>query len=110
MMNIKKSGLVLLLILGSVGSAYAHDSFGFNINLGNPYYYYPSQPVYYSPPPVYVAAPRPVYHHQVVYSYGDAQPYYQDDERYYRHEHEHDGYEHEHEHEHRHHRDENEGE
>ena len=61
--------------------AYANDSFWFNINLGNPYFYYPSSPVDYSAPPVYVAKPRAVYHHPrvVYYRYDDAQPYYQDD-------------------------------
>ena len=87
-MNIKKIGLITLLTLASISSAYANDSFGFNINLGNPYFYYPSPPVYYSAPPVYVAEPRIVYHHpRVVYDrYDDAQPYFQDDEQHYSHE------------------------
>ncbi len=107
-MNIKKIGIITLLTLGSMGSAYAHDTFGFNINLGNPYVYYPSQQVYYNPPPVYVDEPRIVYHHQRVvhYSYDDEQPYYQNEERQFRHEHEHD-HEHEHEKEHRHFREDN---
>jgi hypothetical protein len=99
-MNIKKIVLITLLTIGSISSAYAHDSFGLNINLGNPYFYYPSQQVYYNPPPVCIDEPRIVYHHPRVehYSYDDSQPYYQDEERHYSHEHEH-----------RHHRDDNEG-
>ena len=87
-MNIKKIGLITLLTLASISSAYANDYFGFNINLGSPYFYYPSPPVYYSALPVYVAEPRIVYHHPrvVYYCYDDAQPYFQDDEQHYSHE------------------------
>lgn len=49
-----------LLGVSFSASALAHDSFGFSLNVGQPYYYEPPA-VYYSPPPVVYYQPRPVY-------------------------------------------------
>jgi len=50
----------LLLGVSFSTSALAHGSFGFSLNLGQPYYYEPPG-VYYSPPPVVYYEPRPIY-------------------------------------------------
>lgn len=54
-------GLIgLLLGVSFSASVFAHDSIGFSLNIGQPYYYEPA-PVYYSAPPVVYYQPRPVY-------------------------------------------------
>lgn len=67
----KKTCLALSLALGmagTAGGAQAHDSIGFSLSIGSPYYYEPA-PVYVVPPPVYYAPPPTVY-------YGPAPRYY----------------------------------
>lgn len=59
----KKTHLILLALLAGTSlstSVFAHDSIGFSLNIGSPYYYEPPQ-VYYAPPPVVYYEPRPVY-------------------------------------------------
>jgi hypothetical protein len=71
--------LTLLLGMSLSTSVFAHDSIGFSLNIGEPYYYDP-QPVYYAPPPVVYYEPRPVYHE---YSYSNPKVYfYPRNERY----------------------------
>lgn len=62
----------LLLGISVSSSALAHDSIGFSLNIGQPYYYAPA-PIYYEPPPVVYYQPRPVY--REYYSYGEAAYY-----------------------------------
>ncbi len=80
----KKSHLALLsLLFGAMASTttYAHDSIGFNLNIGRPSYYAPPT-VYYSPPPVVYYEPRPVYRE---YYGSTAQAYYTPRGYYYDH-------------------------
>lgn len=76
----KKTYLTLLLAIGmagAVGSAQAHDSVGFSLNIGSPYYYGPPPvyvappPVYYAPPPVYYGPPPGYYGPRINYRYYD---------------------------------------
>ena len=53
--------LALLLGVSLSSSVFAHDSIGFSLNIGEPYYYGPP-PVHYAPPPVVYYEPIPVYH------------------------------------------------
>lgn len=55
--------VLFALFLAVVGTAqaYAHNSFGFNLNLGGGGYYAPP-PVYYTPPPPVYYAPPQVYY------------------------------------------------
>lgn len=79
----KKSLLGIAAILFGISvstSAVAHDSIGFSLNIGQPYYYAPP-PVYYSAPPVVYYEPRPVYRAYYregppVYYYPRASGYY----------------------------------
>lgn len=81
--------LALTLAVAGTTSAYAHDSFGFSINLGGPAYYAP--PVrYYAPPPVVYYRPAPIY-------YGP-QAYYSYQEPHYEYDHEHHDWHHRHGH------------
>ena len=68
-MNIKirNIGLLLLLGLGTISSANAHDHdfFGLSLNLGSPAYYARPE-VYYDARPVYVDPPRVIYYGQPV--------------------------------------------
>ena len=76
----KKTQLGLLAVLLGLSlstSVFAHDSIGFSLNIGQPYYYDYAPPVYYSPPPVVYYEPRPVYREY----YGAY--YYPSDDRYY---------------------------
>lgn len=95
MIKIQLGLLTVLLGMGFSTSVLAHDSIGFSLNIGQPYYYEPP-PVYYAPPPVIYYQPRPVYREY----YSEApSPYYS--EYYYD-----DGWRDHHEHHwhHRHHR------
>jgi hypothetical protein len=97
----KKTQLGLLALLLGVSfstSVFAHDSVGFSLNIGRPYYYEPA-PVYYSPPPVVYYEPRPVY--REYYSSNPGTYYYPRVDRYY----DNDGDHHEHHGHHRHHDD-----
>jgi len=51
---------LLLLGVSFSTSALAHDSFGFSLNVGQPYYYEPPT-VYYSTPLAVYYEPRPIY-------------------------------------------------
>lgn len=93
----KKAILGLSAVLLGIGlstSAFAHDSIGFSLNIGQPYYYTPA-PVYYSAPPVVYYEPRPVYREYyrespVIY-YPQVTRYYdRDDWRGHRHHRHHD--------------------
>ncbi|MEO6119026.1 MAG: hypothetical protein ABIP37_08125, partial [Methylotenera sp.] len=54
-------GLIALLLgIGVSTSAIAHDSIGFSLNIGTPYFYDPPA-VYYAPPPVVYYEPRFIY-------------------------------------------------
>lgn len=78
----KKIQLGLLAVLLGIGfstSVLAHDSIGFSLNIGQPYYYEPP-PVYYTPPPIVYYQPRPVYHEY--YSEAPSPYYYQSADRY----------------------------
>lgn len=73
----------ILLGVGLTTSAFAHDSIGFSLNIGQPYYYEPA-PVYYSAPPVVYYEPRPVYREYyrespTVYYYPQVTRYYERD-------------------------------
>jgi len=72
--------LALLLGIGLSTNVFAHDSIGFSLNIGRPYYY-DSPPVYYAPPPVVYYEPRPVY--REVYSPAPYVYYYPRGDRYY---------------------------
>jgi hypothetical protein len=92
--------LVLLLGISMSTPVFAHDSIGFSLNLGSPYYYAPP-PVYYSPPPVVYYEPRPVY--REYYSSNPNVYYYPREDHYYnndgwRKHHEHHGHHGHHEH------------
>ncbi len=66
--------LVALLFGITISSnAEAHDSIGFSLNIGQPYYYAPA-PIYYEPPPVVYYQPRAVY--REYYSSGEGTYYY----------------------------------
>ena len=59
----KKAQLGILALLFGMSlstSLFAHDSIGFSLNIGTPYYDEPPA-VYYAPPPVVYYEPRPVY-------------------------------------------------
>ena len=75
-------GLIALLLGASVStSAIAHDSIGFSLNIGAPYFYSPPA-VYYAPPPVVYYEPRYIYRERYtpnVYYYPSSQYYYQQD-------------------------------
>ena len=90
--NIRKIALLLLLSLGTISSAYAHDDdfFGLSLNFGSPAYY-GRPPVYYDSRPIYVEPPRVIYDERPVVRYGyyDAQPYYYDGEHEHGHGHGH---------------------
>ena len=90
--NIRNLALLLLLGLGTISSAYAHDDdfFGLSLNFGSPAYY-GRPPGYYDARPVYVEPPRVIYDERPVVRYGyyDAQPYYYDGEHEHEHEHGH---------------------
>ena len=58
-MQITLAALLFGITISS--NAMAHDSIGFSLNIGQPYYYAPA-PIYYEPPPVVYYQPRPVYH------------------------------------------------
>jgi hypothetical protein len=96
----KKTQLGLLAVLLGIGfstSVLAHDSIGFSLNIGQPYYYEPA-PVYYAAPPVVYYQPRPVY--REYYSVMPGAYYYPRVNRYY----DNDGWRDRHEHRwHRHH-------
>lgn len=92
--------LAVLLGIGFSTSVLAHDSIGFSLNIGQPYYYEPA-PVYYAPPPIVYYQPRPVY--REYYSANPSPYYYQSTDRYYdndgwRDHHEHHGHHRHHEH------------
>ena len=93
--------MVLLLGIGASTALNAHDSIGFSLNIGQPYYEPP--PVYYAPPPVVYYPARPVYREYYsanpnTYYYPRAERYYDNDGWREHHEyHEHHGH-HEHEH------------
>lgn len=83
----KKALLGISAVLLGVGlstSALAHDSIGFSLNIGQPYYYEPA-PVYYAAPPVVYYEPRyeprPVY--RSYYSESPTVYYYPQVTRYY---------------------------
>lgn len=77
--------LFVLLVTAGTARAYAHNSFGLNLNLGG-WGYYPPPPVYYTPPPpVYYAPPQvhyqpfptyPGYFGPGIYSRHDGRRYY----------------------------------
>ena len=73
-------GLLALLLGMTVStSSFAHDSIGFSLNIGRPYFYSP--PVYYSPPPLVYFEPRPIY--REYYSSSPNVYYYPGVDRYY---------------------------
>ena len=77
----KKNQLGLLAVLLGIGfssSVLAHDSIGFSLNIGQPYYYEPA-PIYYAPPAVVYYQPRPVYRE---YYSANPSPYYQSADQY----------------------------
>jgi hypothetical protein len=79
-MNKTQLGFLALLLGVSISTpVFAHDSIGFSVNFGSPYYYGPP-PVYYSPPPVVYYEPRPVY--REYYSANPNAYYYSRDNRY----------------------------
>lgn len=69
----KKNYLMVLLAIctmaAGVSKANAHDSVGFSLNIGTPYYY-ERAPVYIAPPPVYYAPPPAVYYRPAPVYYG----------------------------------------
>ena len=78
----KKTQLGLLAVLLGIGystTGFTHDSIGFSLNIGQPFYYGPP-PVYYSSPVVYYE-PRPDYREYYDVNYGTY--YYPNDVRYY---------------------------
>ena len=95
--NIRKIALLLLLSLGTIGSACAHDDdfFGLSLNFGSPAYY-GRPPVYYDARPVYVEPPRVIYDERPRYGYYDAQPYYYYGEHEHGHGHAYGHYKHHH--------------
>ena len=60
MKKIQLGLFVVMLGWGFSTSLFAHDSIGFSLNIGQPFYY-DSPPVYYAPPPVVYYQPKPVY-------------------------------------------------
>jgi len=72
--------LALLLGISLSTSVSAHDSIGFSLNIGRPYYY-DSPSVYYAPPPVVYYEPRPIY--REFYSPAPYVYYYPRGDRYY---------------------------
>lgn len=99
MKKIQLGFLAVLLGIGFSTTVFAHDSIGFSLNIGQPYYYEPA-PIYYAPPPVVYYQPRPVY--REYYSVNPGTYYYPRVDRYY----DNDGWRDHHEHRwHRHHGD-----
>lgn len=72
--------MALLLGISFSSSVFAHDSIGFSLNIGRPYYYEPP-PVYYAPPPVVYYEPRPIY--REYYGSNSNAYYYPRADRYY---------------------------
>lgn len=80
--------VLFALFLATIGTAkaYAHNSFGFNLNIGGGGYYYAPPPVYYTPPPpVYYASPRVYYQPRPAYQgyFGPGAYIRHDGRRYY---------------------------
>ena len=102
MEKIQLGFLAVLLGIGFSTTVFAHNSIGFSLNIGQPYYYEPA-PIYYAPPPVVYYQPRPVY--REYYSVNPGTYYYPRINSYYdNNDYDNDGWRDHHEHRwHRHH-------